>query len=46
MLWKIALIAAVLITLAQLPGCHYYVEGTPRFIVSSEPIYVNQTGPN
>jgi len=43
---RIAFSAAVLVTLAQLPGCHYYIEGMPKIIVASEPIHVNQTGPN
>jgi len=45
MLIRIAFMAAVLVTLAQLPGCHYYIEGTPRFIVSSEPIAPAKNGP-
>jgi len=36
---RIAFIAAVLVLLAQLPGCHYYIDGAPRIIVSSEPIH-------
>jgi len=43
---RLAILAAVLVTLAQLPGCHYYIEGMPKIIVASEPIHVNQTGPN
>jgi len=43
---RIAGLAVVLVTLAQLPGCHYYIEGMPKIIVASEPIHVNQTGPN
>jgi len=43
---RLAILAVLLITLAQLPGCHYYIEGTPRCIVSSEPIHVVQNGPN
>lgn len=38
---RLGILAVLLVTLAQLPGCHYYIEGTPRFIVSSEPIPEN-----
>jgi len=39
MLLRLAILAVLFLVLAQLPGCHYYIEGTPRFIVSSEPIH-------
>ena len=42
MILRLAFIAAVLVTLAQLPGCHFFIEGTPRIIISSEPIAANQ----
>lgn len=42
---RLAFIAGVIVLLAQLPGCHYYVEGMPRFIVSSEPFQPPQTVP-
>lgn len=38
MIVRLITLAVVLWTLAQLPGCHYYIEGMPRFIVSSEAI--------
>jgi len=43
---RLAVLIFVLATLAQIPGCHYYIEGTPRFIVSSEPIHANQIRAN
>jgi len=36
---RLAFISVLLVTLAQLPGCHYYIDGAPRIIVSSEPIH-------
>lgn len=34
----IILIALLLAAIAaQLPGCHYYVDATPKIIISSEP---------
>ncbi len=32
------LLIAVLLTLASVPGCHYYIDATPHIILSSEPI--------
>lgn len=38
MLIRIAFIAAVMLLLAQLPGCNYFIDAAPRIIISSEPI--------
>jgi len=36
---RLAILAVLLVTLAQLPGCHYYIDGAPRIIIASEPIH-------
>ena len=43
---RLLILSVVLITLAQLPGCHYFIDAAPRIIISSEPIHANQTGPD
>jgi len=42
---RLAILAVVLVTLAQLPGCRYYIDAAPRIIISSEPITAPQSGP-
>jgi len=42
---RLAMLAVVLITLAQLPGCRYYIDAAPRIIISSEPITAPTSGP-
>lgn len=43
---RLLILSVVLITIAQLPGCNYYIDAAPRIIISSEPIHAPQTGPN
>lgn len=40
---RIAFIAAVMLLLAQLPGCNYFIDAAPRIIISSEPIHPDTT---
>jgi len=42
---RLALLAVLFLTLAQLPGCRYYIDAAPRIIISSEPITPPQSGP-
>ena len=42
---KLAVLAILLATLAQLPGCRFYIDAAPRIIISSEPITPPQSGP-
>lgn len=35
---RLLVLTFVLVTLAQLPGCHFYIDGAPRIIIASEPI--------
>ncbi|MBA7612649.1 hypothetical protein ES703_19885 [subsurface metagenome] len=36
---RLAVLIFVLATLAQVPGCHYFIDAAPRIIISSEPIH-------
>lgn len=36
----------VIFLLAQIPGCHYYIDATPHITLSSEPLNVTVTREN
>lgn len=46
MIVRLAILAAVMLTLAQMPGCNYFIDAAPRIIISSEPIHAPEIRPN
>jgi hypothetical protein len=42
----LVLLAILIVCLAQISGCHYYLNAVPRVIISSEPIQFEENQPN
>jgi len=41
MIIRLIVLTLVLVSLAQIPGCHFYIDGAPRIIIASEPIHAD-----
>jgi hypothetical protein len=39
---RLALATLFALTLAQVPGCHFYVRATPEIIISDQPFVIPQ----
>ena len=40
MVGRLLVLTSVVVMLAQIPSCHYYISAVPRIIISSEPFVV------
>lgn len=45
MMTRLLVITALLVMIAQIPSCHYYISAVPRIIISSEPFVVQPPVP-